>query len=101
MTLIHELIWQVDQFESPSSEWWFQFSVETGCYWWPIVSPNPPMRAQILWLQDLAAGMVVYLVQHVAETDLSLLAAGMVVYTGLVAADSMHSHISDWDGPSS
>ena len=59
------------------------------------------MRAQILWLQDLAAGMVVYLVQHVAETDLSLLVAGMVVYTGLVAADLMHSHISDWDGPSS
>ena len=101
MTLIHELMWQVDQFESPSSEWWFQFSVETGCYWWPIVSPNLPMRAQILWLQDLAAGMVVYLVQHVAETNFSLLAAGMVVYTGLVAADLMHSHISDWDGPSS
>ena len=58
------------------------------------------MRAQILWLQDLVAGMVVYLVQHVAETDLSLLAARMVVYTGLVAADLMHSHISDWDGPS-
>ena len=45
--------------------------------------------------------MVVYLVQHVVENDLSLLAAGMVVYTGLVAADLMHSHISDWDGPSS
>ena len=45
--------------------------------------------------------MVVYLVQHVAEIDLSLLDAGMVVYIGLVAADLMHSHISDWDGPSS